>query len=227
MIEPGTNVDVTIDGTTVRVWKLYDPRQRRQAVLSPRLSGRPKVRVQWRGDGLPDQPDGYDFALEWAIDVNGGVICELLERYRAMGGTRLFTDWKPRMAEWTARSGQQMFKLPRVDAFTKHYVGRDGVDYQAVWVVNGVAWPVQYHPTVNQGTVVPPGEIWIGEQSSLDDLTGWTINLAKSGTALVAGTKVEAAFCHLFKVFVTDVVTKPFEGSGIREDKAMFMIEVS
>lgn len=223
-----TDPDVTINGTSVKLPRIFQFIPTVRASIEQTFNGRKRVDVPFDGDGLPDQPDLFDFMLDWSLEDSYTEIA-FLERLRTRGGVTTFVFWKKLEYRYTAVAGQVVFYLQRPDAFSQSYAGKTAVGYKAVVKVNGAAiGTVNYPGAVTAATVVAAGEVSISTVSVAHPQSGATVALFKFGTAPGAGAIVTVEYHPLFNVFVTGVPTAPFTSEGVgHEDKVLFLTEVN
>jgi hypothetical protein len=219
--------DLHIDGTTLRLpWSIevYNPPLQ---TLTPTGSGRRRVDIPYRGAGLPDHAEVFDWLLRWDIDDQYATELAFLEALRVNPSTHTLCYWKKYLARYTAKTAQTVFYLPRVDAYTQSYSGKTGSDYKAVVKVDNVAIAtVNYPGAVTSATSVTAGQVSISTVSTTHPESGEELSLFKFGTAPGRGAIVTVEFHPLFNCAVDKLETSPFEKTG-REDKALYLAEVN
>lgn len=223
----GLDDGLTLDGAALQNPNTFDMHN----VLAQSLTqaiGRPRLDVWRHADGLPNVPDRFEWALEYDIDDNNSATNVFLEKIRTEGGVHLFADWKARRYTYTARAGQQFFYLPRQDAFSLGYAGHTtALDYGAKFFRNGVALTVIYKPTVASSDVVPSGQVWVSDATTVIPRAGMTGAAFKIGTPNVLGDVLLVEYNALYRVVVLSVPTVPFSNFIGREDKAIYLAEVA
>jgi hypothetical protein len=129
--------DLNIDGTKLSLPTILTPTRTIRQMISATLAGRGRVDAWYDGDSLPDQPDHYDFVLQWWLSDQYTNEISFLSDLAVSGGSHTLAYWKKYRARYTAKSGQLYFYLPRPDAFSKSYLGKtDQSQYGAVVSVN-------------------------------------------------------------------------------------------
>lgn len=225
--EGGLDIDVTIDGTAVVLPTSLDPRIVQRKSYQETYNGLMRVDVPYDGVGMPDQPDRYEFSLDYGLDDTVAATIQFLEELRTAGGVHTFAYWKKRTYKWTSSSGQVVFYLPRPDAYSKGYSGHsDATRDKPVVKVNGVAKTVDTGSNVTSATSVSAGHVAISNTPVAHPDTGKTVSLFKFGDVLAFGDIVRVEYHPLFNVDVKEVTQKPFQIMG-REDKFLLMQEVS
>lgn len=222
--ETGPGDELTINGTTLLLPRVLEPHNVLVQALSP-TSGRPKLDTWRYGDGLPNVPDLYEWALDYQIDDDTyAETGAFLERLRTKGGVHLFTDWKARRYTYTARTAQQLFFLPRQDAFSLGYEGHD--EETAIVTLNDEALTVLYKPTVTDESDVPEGECWISEAAEVHGEAGFTVAAFKVGTVTELYDDILVEFHALYRVVVTGSPISAWEEVGL-ESRALYLAEVA
>lgn len=222
--------EVRIDGTALEMARLVQVSNAPIFSLFQAMNGRNRVTVPYRGAGLPDQPDSFDFMLDWELGMTTAgekAAIKFLEQLRTSGGIHEFAYWKHYRYTYSGLAGQQVFYLPRPDAFSKGYKA-DQTRYGAKFTVLGVATAeadIAYQASVVAADAVPAGKVWISNTAVYHPDSGALCAIFKLGTALATAGAVIVDFIPLFNVFATQVPTKPFERVG-REDKSLFLTEV-
>jgi|SRR5581483_4948268 len=228
------DADVNIDGTAIVVPLTVSIQNPPLYAAFQTMLNLPIIQIPYWGDGLPNQPDAFQFGLNWELsDDSADQVAALsfLEGLRTAGGTHTFVLWKQFRYTYTLRAGQTVLYLPRPDAYSKSYAGKTGSQYKAAikrgavgGTLSGVT--VQYKSSVTAATAVDAGEAWISNAASVHPDSGKNVALFKLGTAPVAPETLTVDFHPLFNVFPTSVLTQPFTRPG-REDKDLYLIEVN
>ena len=215
----------TLNGADLLLPRVAEVHNVLAQTLTP-ASARPKIDVQYLGEGLPNVPDRFEWVLQYDLADDQGTTIATLERLRTKGGVHLFADWVKRFYTWTVRSGQKFLYLPRQDAFSLAYSGHTAAAWKAIVRLNGTPLTLTYQSTVASGDSVPSGQVYISNATTVHADSGLTAAPFKVGTALTAGDEVEVEYYALFRVGVVDVPTVPFEMVE-REDKAVYLAEVA
>jgi len=225
--EAGLDIHFTLDGVNYPLPNSFEmPATLRQSE-SMSFNGMVRIDVPYDGAGMPDQPDRYEWSLDYNLSDIESVTVAAIEDLRTSGGVHLFSPWKKRKYRYTARSGQQVFYLPRPDAFSKSYAGHTSAADKAVISVNGTnIATVNYLASVSEGTVVAAGEASISNEALQHPESGKRTAVFKLGTAPLSGWIVRVEYYPLFYVCVREVTDKPFQMVG-REDKTLRLVEVS
>lgn len=220
---------MAIDGTAISFPGVLHVRRTIRQMVSATLAGRGRVDSWYDGAGLPDQPDHYDFDLNWMLSDQYSSEITQIESLVAAGGIHTFIYWKKVLVQYTAGSGDTFFYLPRPDAFSNGYSGHttqatDG----AVVTVNGTPIAtVNYVSSVTSGTSVAAGQVSISNTAVTHPDSGYTVAGFKFGTARTAGDIITVEYIPRFNVSVGSIDTAPFTGemSAFREDKNLSFIE--
>lgn len=224
------DANLHINGTSITLPALVDVDSAPRQSVEQTFNGRRRVDVPYDGAGLPDVPDLFDFHLRWTLDKQYSTEIAFLERLRTYGGTSILAYWKKHEYRYTAQSGQTLFYLPRVDAFTKGYTGKTADNYKAVVKVNGVALSAAnttYPGAVDSGTSVSSAQVAIGTAAVHPD-SGATVSPFKFGTAKSQGDIITVEYHQLFNVCVMDVQTDPFVGERpFEENKTLRLAETN
>lgn len=226
--EAGLVEGPTIDGTVTVLAREIDIRDTLRQSLDQTFNGGYNLDVPYDGDGLPDQPDTFEAALDYDLSDAYASTLSFLEGLRTAGGAHLVVFWKKRRYRFTARSGQTVFYLPRADAYSKSYSGHTAAADKAAIIVTptpGAGQPtVVYQTSVVSGDVVTAGQVWISNTAVPHPRSGRNVALFKFGTAPGAAATIDVEYYPLFRMFVQGVPTKPFSMIG-REDRTLYLIE--
>lgn len=197
-----------------------------QQTISP-TGGRRRIDKPYKGPGLPDSIDLFEWSLRWDLNNDFADEIDFLESLKAGGGVHEFVYWKKYRYQYTVAAGQTVFYLLRPDAYSEDYVGKTGSDYKAVIKANGTpVATVNYVSSVTSGTSVSAGQVSISKTSVEHPEMGSTVALFKFGSGLIgAGSIVTVDYHPHFRVAVGSLETDPFEKAG-HENKALYVVEV-
>jgi hypothetical protein len=227
--ESGLDVDITLDDVSYSLPNLFDPAHTLRQSIQEDSSGMFRVDAAYDGGnagGLPDQPDRYEWALDYNLDDNYATTIAAFEELRTAGGIHTFAYWKKKKYRYTARSAQQVFYLSRQDAYAKGYAGHNAAgDAAVITVNNGAPTTIDYGPgEITSASVVASGHVAISTVPVQHPNSGKWCALFKFGDALNQFDLVRVEYYPLFNVAVRELVDRPFQLVG-REDKTLHLVE--